>query len=498
MEIAGLIEHLADRDGDRVPCGHLRQADEQVAKHGERLERPRRKCPLRDRALQLHPQGIGRDDRFEPGGQQRRQFRRRAQLLEALHHAAPDPASGHVDHAPQAHVVEGIDDQFQVRQRVLDLLAFVEPDAADDLVRHALAHQRIFDRARLRVDAVEDGDHRLGVFRQGPPAGPRDEVGFFQLVAPAVEQDAGAAFLVGPEPLGLAVPVAADHRRRGVQDDLRGAIVPLEPHHRGVREVVLEIQDVLQVRPAPLIDRLVGIADDTDVAVPLGQATDQHVLRAVGVLVLVDHHLAELVRIPRPDVLGLLHQLDGLQQQVVEIERVTLLQRVQVVPVDLRDLFVARVPAPVEHFGALHQVLRVTDAGEGGARLHERVVDVQLLHRLLDDRQLIGGVVDHEVARQADGGCLAPEQPRRQRVERRDPHLRAVGTQQRRDARAHLFGGLVGERHGEDAIGRRQTRRHDVRDPVGDHTGLARSGARQNQDGAVGLQHGVALLGIES
>ena len=42
--------------------------------------------------------------------------------------------------------------------------------------------------------------------------------------------------------------------------------------------------------------------------------------------------------------------------------------------------------------------------------------------RLLDDGQLIGRVVDDEVARQPDGGRLAPQQPCAQRVERRDPH----------------------------------------------------------------------------
>ena len=67
------------------------------------------------------------------------------------------------------------------------------------------------------------------------------------------------------------------------------------------------------------------------------------------------------------------------------------------------------------------------------------------------------------------------------------------------DARPHLLGGLVGERDGEHA--RRPAPGpccDDVRDAVRDDARLARSGARQDQHGAIGVQHGLALLGIES
>ena len=76
--------------------------------------------------------------------------------------------------------------------------------------------------------------------------------------------------------------------------------------------------------------------------------------------------------------------------------------------------------------------------------------------------------------------------------------FRTVGLQQRRHARPHLFGGLVGEGDGEDAIGRRQAGRDDVSDPMRDDTRLPRTGAGQNEHGAIGVQHSLALLGIES
>ena len=58
--------------------------------------------------------------------------------------------------------------ELEVRERVLDLLALVEADAADDLVGDALAHQRVFNRARLRVGAIEHGDRGLDVLGARP------------------------------------------------------------------------------------------------------------------------------------------------------------------------------------------------------------------------------------------------------------------------------------------------------------------------------------------
>ena len=147
--------------------------------------------------------------------------------------------------------------------------------------------------------------------------------------------------------------------------------------------------------------------------------------------------------------------------------------------------------------GPLHAVLRVADARERRARLHVAVVDVQLLQRLLDDRQLIGRVVDDEVARQPDRRRLAPEQPRAERVERRHPHAAAVFAEQRLDARAHLLGRLVGERDGEHFVGLRVAVADEVRDAAGDDAGLARPGAGEDQQRPVDVEDRVALFGVQ-
>jgi hypothetical protein len=77
-----------------------------------------------------------------------------------------------------------VEHELQVGERVLDLLALVEADAADDAVGDALAHQRVLDGARLRVGAVEDRHGVRGVLGERARRTVRDEVGLLELVAP--------------------------------------------------------------------------------------------------------------------------------------------------------------------------------------------------------------------------------------------------------------------------------------------------------------------------
>ena len=150
----------------------------------------------------------------------------------------------------------------------------------------------------------------------------RDEVGLVELVVAAEGDDLRSALAVRPQPLVLAVAVAADDGGGRIEDRLRRAVVLLEPDDLRVAEVPLEVEDVAQVGAAPLVDRLVRIADDRDVAVRLGQPANQQVLRPVRVLVLVDHHVLELPRVALARRDGGLEELDRLEQEIVEVERV--------------------------------------------------------------------------------------------------------------------------------------------------------------------------------
>ena len=241
---------------------------------------------------------------------------------------------------------------------------------------------------------------------------------------------------LGPEAFLLAILVLPDHGGRGVEDDLRRPVVPLEADGAGFGEVLFEVEDVAQVGAAPLVDRLVRIPDDGEVAVFGRELADQEVLRAVGVLVFVDQDVAELRRVAGAHVLGAFEELHALEQEVVEVERVALAQHVEVALEHLAQDFLAVVPAAAKGLRALHAVARVADPGERHAGLDELLVHVELAQDLLDGRELIGRIEDDEVAGQADRGGLAAEEARADRVERRDPEGTDVDVHQARDALA--------------------------------------------------------------
>ena len=113
------------------------------------------------------------------------------------------------------------------------------------------------------------------------------------LVVGAIPDDQLAVIGLGPERLRLALNVVGDELVRDLQDRLGRAVVLLHDEDGGVGVVVLEVQEVLDGGAAPGVDALVGVADDTDVAVPGRQHVHQEILGAVRVLVLVDEDVAE-------------------------------------------------------------------------------------------------------------------------------------------------------------------------------------------------------------
>jgi hypothetical protein len=113
-----------------------------------------------------------------------------------------------------------------------------------------------------------------------------------------------------------------DERGGGVEDALGGAVVLLQAQHARAREVVLEVQDVLDVGAPPGVDRLVLVADDGHVASRSHQVPDQLVLRAVRVLVLVDEDVLEAPAVGFADLLVAPQHLHRAQEEIVEVERV--------------------------------------------------------------------------------------------------------------------------------------------------------------------------------
>ena len=96
-----------------------------------------------------------------------------------------------------------------------------------------------------------------------------------------------------------------------------------------------------------------------------------------------------------------------------------------------------------------------------------------------------------------DARRLTPQQPRAQRVKRREPDSVARSAQHRFDALPHLACGFIGEGDRQHFVRRGVSVADEIRDAIGDDACLSRAGARQNQQRPVDVQHGLTLFGVE-
>ena len=120
-------------------------------------------------------------------------------------------------------------------------------------------------------------------------------------------------------------------------------------------------------------------------------------------------------------------------------------------------------------------------------------VDVEVVEALLDQAARVGGVVDRELARVAEPVGVGAEHPGAGRVEGHHPHRAGGAADQQLDPLAHLLRRLVGERDRQDLVRPRLAGAEQVGDPVGEHAGLARAGAGQDQQRPLAVRDGVAL-----
>src|SRR5947207_15722102 len=95
---------------------------------------------------------------------------------------------------------------------------------------------------------------------------------------------------------------------------------------------------------------------------------------------------------------------------------------------------------------------------------------------LLDEALLILGVEDLEALSEIRLAPVQPQQPVCDAVKGADPQSAAGHTEQSLDASTHLPRLLVGEGHGQDAVGRDALGLDQPRDAVRQHPGLAAAG----------------------
>ena len=168
---------------------------------------------------------------------------------ETLHGRVADATTRTVRDAKERGRVLRVHEDAQVRGRVPDLRALVEARPADDLVRNVLADEHVLQHPRLRVHPVEDRDlaGRVAAADQRRDLG-GDETRFGVLVLDLDRAYRIALAEIREEALRLALGVLLDERVGGAQDRVRRAVVLLQRDDLRAREVLLELEDVADVR----------------------------------------------------------------------------------------------------------------------------------------------------------------------------------------------------------------------------------------------------------
>ena len=436
--------------------------------------------------------------RFEHDVEQRLALRRRA-AAQLRNRRISDRAPRRIDDARQRYVIGRVDQRAQIGHDVLDLAAIVELRRAVDAVGQARAHKHFFHNAALRVHAVEDGD--IAVILAGL-AHLADAVAhpgrLLALVARVKKRDRRSLAQLRPQLFLLAAFVMRDNVVRRVEDVGGGAVILFELDNAAVREILLEFQNVADIRAAPAIDGLIVVADDAHVMPLARQQAHEHILRVVRILILVYMDIMEAIAIRLQHRRMVRQQLERFHQQVVEIERVRAAQLLLVFGVIIVNQLAAVVAVRLlEPLVRPEQV--IFRIGNLCADLFNRqilIVDVQLLAQVLQNGRLVVVVVDGEAAGIAQPLDIAPEDARAAGVERGNPHISGAVVRQPVDALAHFPGGLVGEGNRQDLRGG-HAQFQKVRDAAGQRTGFSRTRPGQDQHRAFRSLDRLPLLRVQ-
>ena len=399
-----------------------------------------------------------------------------------VHGLGPHAPGRHVDHPVEGGVVVPVGDQAQVGQRVLDLGALEEPQAAIHAVGDAGGQQRLFEDSGLRVGPVQ---HRRLVAPMSAcqifADSVDDEVRFVVFVERGIERDRVPGLAFGPQVFPQPHRIVGNDGIGGVQYVAGGAVILLQADHTSAGEVALETLKMLHPRPAPAKDGLIVVAHHERRVRQSGQESHRPVLDRVGVLEFIHQDMPEPPLVLFPQLRSLLEQFQRAQQQFAEIHHRRRRAHLFVACVEVDELPALCPALVVDSCGAQPLVLLATDEPLNLPRRYLLFVDAETLQQSPDQAQLVFRVDDLEALRQPGLAPVDPQQPMRQAVKGADPEVAGRESQQVLDPMTHFPGRLVGEGDREEML------RHDVLDDdqpgdaVHEYAGLAAAGSGQHQ-----------------
>src|SRR5581483_7743697 len=174
-----------------------------------------------------------------------------------------DAARRDVQDTAQADAVGGVLDDAQIGYDVLNFLSVVEPHAPDEFEGRTPGSEHLFQDARLRVRAIEEGEiapfvpprlHLLAYLLHDPD-------GLFLLVLRLAQHERNAVRVLRPELLIFAPPVVSHNAVGRFEDRLGGAVVLFQFEDFRIGVVVFKLQNQCDIGPTKSIDRLVIVTD---------------------------------------------------------------------------------------------------------------------------------------------------------------------------------------------------------------------------------------------
>ena len=246
-------------------------------------------------------------------------------------------------------------------------------------------------------------------------------------------------------------------------------------------KILAEMLHVLDPRATPAVDRLVVVAHYEDIAVVAHQVLQPRVLDGIGVLEFVHQHMPEAITVMAQQT-GMGHpQFVGAQQHFGEVDQACTGAGVFVGAIDVDHGMQRAVTIVVDVLRSLAVVLARVDEPLRLLGWPFVVVQIETTDDALHDPQLIVGIDDLEIVRQAGVASMGTQHAVGDVVESANPHAANRATGEGFDAPAHLRCGLVGEGHRQDAERRGLAGFKIPSDTMHQHTGLAAAGAGQHQ-----------------
>ena len=422
--------------------------------------------------------------------------------VELLDRGVANAALGLVDHALEGEVVSFRADQAQIGEGVADLRALEEARSADDAIGRSGDDEAFLERPHLPRRAHQDGAFVIAPAILAPAGDVvADQPRFLLAIPDAAHLHEIARVRIRPQRLAETAGIVGDHRARR-SEDMRGRpIILLQPHNLRAGKILLEAQDVVDLRSAPAIDRLVVIPHAANIIVPLRQQPQPQILRHVGVLILVHQDVAEPVVVVGEHFLVLGEDADRVQQQVAEIDRVQRRQPVLVELVQLLAFAFRKLPrlARRQFLRPDRTVLPAVDQAGEIARRPPLLVDAFRFEDLLDQPQLVIRIQHSEARLQLRQLRMPPQDLRGDGVEcTKPPQPLALVPDQFERALAHLPRGLVREGDHEHLARPCLPLRQDMRHPRRQHARLAGPRAREHEQWPLRRHHSIALFGVQT